>query len=68
MLTQLVACGLAVAGPEGISAAAKVSAGDAVAAVRERDDAEERVRASRIEIMRGYAETVHCRRRALLEY
>lgn len=68
VLTQLVACGLATAGPDGITAAAKASAGEAVAAVRERDEAEERVRASRIEIMRGYAETVHCRRRALLEY
>lgn len=68
VLTQLVACGLAKAGPDGITAAAKASAGEAVAAVRERDEAEERVRASRIEIMRGYAETVHCRRRALLEY
>lgn len=68
VLTQLVSCGLAVSGPEGVAAAVEVSAGEAVAAVRERDDAEERVRASRIEIMRGYAETVHCRRRALLEY
>ncbi|MCT2086646.1 RecQ family ATP-dependent DNA helicase [Microbacterium enclense] len=68
VLTQLVACGLAESGPEGISAASDAPAGDVVAAVRERDDAEERIRASRIEIMRGYAETVRCRRRALLEY
>lgn len=68
VLNQLVACELAVSGPEGVSAQAKVSAGDAVSAVRERDEAEERIRASRIEIMRGYAETTHCRRRALLEY
>lgn len=68
VLNQLVACELAVSGPDGVSALAKVSAGDAVSAVRERDEAEERIRASRIEIMRGYAETTHCRRRALLEY
>ncbi|MCC4249655.1 MULTISPECIES: RecQ family ATP-dependent DNA helicase [Microbacterium] len=68
VLTQLVACGLAVSGPHGVSTSSRASAGDAVAAVRERDDAEERIRASRIEIMRGYAETLQCRRRALLEY
>ncbi|MCG7418142.1 RecQ family ATP-dependent DNA helicase [Microbacterium sp. ACRRU] len=68
VLTQLVTCGLAVSGPDGVSPASKASAGDAVAAVRERDEAEERIRASRIEIMRGYSETVRCRRRALLEY
>jgi len=68
VLNQLVTCGFAVSGPDGVSAAKKASAGDAVAAVRERDEAEERIRASRIEIMRGYAETSHCRRRALLEY
>lgn len=68
VLNHLVACDLAVSGAEGVSILAKVSAGDAVSAVRERDEAEERIRASRIEIMRGYAETVHCRRRALLEY
>lgn len=68
VLTQLVASGLAVSGPEGILADTDATAGDAVAAVRERDAAEERIRASRIEIMRGYAETVRCRRRALLEY
>ncbi|WP_150958921.1 RecQ family ATP-dependent DNA helicase [Microbacterium testaceum] len=68
VLNQLVACELAVSGPDGVSARAKVSAGDAVSAVRERDEAEERIRASRIEIMRAYAETTHCRRRALLEY
>ena len=68
VLNQLVACELAVSGPDGVCAAAKVSAGEAVSAVRERDEAEERIRASRIEIMRGYAETTHCRRRALLEY
>jgi len=68
VLNQLVACELAVSGPDGVSARAKASAGDAVSAVRERDEAEERIRASRIEIMRGYAETTHCRRRALLEY
>lgn len=68
VLNQLVACELAVSGPDGVSARSKASAGDAVTAVRERDEAEERIRASRIEIMRGYAETTHCRRRALLEY
>ncbi|GEB44973.1 ATP-dependent DNA helicase RecQ [Microbacterium testaceum] len=68
VLNQLVACELAVSGPDGVSARSKVSAGDAVTAVRGRDEAEERIRASRIEIMRGYAETTHCRRRALLEY
>ncbi|KTS90735.1 hypothetical protein NS183_07655, partial [Microbacterium testaceum] len=55
VLNQLVASGLAVSGAEGVSVQKKVSAGDAVAAVRERDEAEERIRASRIEIMRGYA-------------
>ena len=68
VLNQLVACELAESGPDGVSARTKASAGDAVAAVRDRDEAEERIRASRIEIMRGYAETTHCRRRALLEY
>jgi ATP-dependent DNA helicase RecQ len=68
VLNQLVACGLAVSGAEGITVVEKVSAGDAVSAVRERDEAEERIRASRIAIMRGYAETTRCRRRALLEY
>ena len=68
VLTQLVASGLAVSRPDGISTDSESAAGDAVAAVRERDAAEERIRASRIEIMRGYAETVRCRRRALLEY
>lgn len=67
-LNHLVACELAVSGPDGISAVSDASAGEAVSAVRERDEAEERIRASRIEIMRGYAETTHCRRRALLEY
>ena len=68
VLNQLIACGLAASGPEGVSVVEKVAAGDAVSAVRERDEAEERIRASRIEIMRGYAETTQCRRRALLEY
>lgn len=68
VLNQLVACELAVSGPDGVAQLKSVSAGDAVAAVRDRDEAEERIRASRIEIMRGYAETSHCRRRALLEY
>lgn len=68
VLNQLVACDLAVSGADGVSVRKKVSAGDAVSAVRERDEAEERIRASRIAIMRGYAETTHCRRRALLEY
>lgn len=68
VLNQLVACDLAVSGADGVSVRKKVSAGDAVSAVRERDEAEERIRASRIEIMRGYAETSRCRRRALLEY
>ncbi len=68
MLNQLVACELAVSGPDGVCAVSTVSAGDAVSAVRARDEAEERIRASRIEIMRGYAETSRCRRRALLEY
>ena len=68
VLNQLVACGLAASGPDGVSAVSKASAGDVVSAVRERDEADERIRASRIEIMRGYAETSRCRRRALLEY
>lgn len=68
VLTQLVAAGLAASGPHGATAVSEASAGDAVAAVRERDEADERIRASRIDIMRGYAETTHCRRRALLEY
>ncbi|MFJ4038167.1 RecQ family ATP-dependent DNA helicase [Microbacterium sp. NPDC090007] len=68
VLNQFVVCGLAASGPDGVTVRQEVSAGDAVAAVRDRDEAEERIRASRIEIMRGYAETVHCRRRALLEY
>ncbi|MDQ1121582.1 RecQ family ATP-dependent DNA helicase [Microbacterium trichothecenolyticum] len=68
VLNQLIACGLAISGPDGVSAMSTASAGDAVSAVRERDEAEERIRASRIAIMRGYAETAHCRRRALLEY
>ncbi|MDQ1084495.1 ATP-dependent DNA helicase RecQ [Microbacterium proteolyticum] len=68
VLNQLVACGMAESGPDGISARTTASAGDAVSAVRARDEAEERIRASRIEIMRGYAETSRCRRRALLEY
>lgn len=68
VLTQLVASGLAASGPDGISTDSDAAAGDAVSAVRERDAAEERIRASRIEIMRGYAETARCRRRALLEY
>jgi len=68
VLNQLVTVGLAAAGADGVRAISSASAGDAVAAVRERDEADERIRASRIEIMRGYAETVHCRRRALLEY
>lgn len=68
VLNQLVACDLATSSAEGVTRVAKASAGEAVNAVRERDEAEERIRASRIEIMRGYAETVRCRRRALLEY
>lgn len=68
VLNQLVASDLAVSGADGVSVLKRVPAGDAVTAVRERDEAEERIRASRIEIMRGYAETTRCRRRALLEY
>lgn len=68
VLNQLVATGLAAAGADGVRAASDATAGDAVTTVRERDEADERIRTSRIEIMRAYAETVHCRRRALLEY
>lgn len=53
---------------DGARARPGVDAREAVAAALERAHDRERIDASRIEMLRSYAETRRCRRRALLEY
>jgi ATP-dependent DNA helicase RecQ len=56
-------------GPGGeVTVTGEVSAGEAAAAVEEAEQARKDVDASRLEMMRGYAETRTCRRRFLLTY
>ena len=68
VLGSLVAVGAAASDATGFSAAAGRTPAAVAAAVREHEDAQKRIRESRIAIMRGYAEAVRCRRVALLEY
>jgi ATP-dependent DNA helicase RecQ len=68
VLNALVTAGFATTARDGYSAVGEPPVQDVVAAVREGEDSQHRIRESRIAIMRAYAETTGCRRRALLEY
>ncbi|KJQ52500.1 RecQ family ATP-dependent DNA helicase [Microbacterium sp. SA39] len=68
ILGSLVAVGAATSTAKGFAAVAGRTRDEVVADVREEDDAQQRIRESRIAVMRGYAESVRCRRIALLDY
>lgn len=68
VLGSLVAVGAAASTAQGFSAVGRRTPATIVKAVRDHEDAQRRIRESRIAIMRGYAEAVRCRRIALLEY
>jgi ATP-dependent DNA helicase RecQ len=68
ILGGIVAAGAATADSRGYRTVRGRSEEAVVDAVREGEEAQRRIRESRIAIMRGYAETTGCRRRALLEY
>ncbi|RWZ51560.1 RecQ family ATP-dependent DNA helicase [Labedella phragmitis] len=68
ILNGIVTAGAATAEPRGFLPVKPRRVEDVVEAVREGEEAQRRIRESRIAIMRGYAETTGCRRRALLEY
>lgn len=68
ILGSLVAIGAATSTAKGFAAAKGRTRDEVVEAVREEDDAQRRIRESRIAVMRGYAEAVRCRRIALLDY
>lgn len=68
VLGSLVEIGAAASAAQGFTAADRRTPAAIVTAVREHEEAQRRIRESRIAIMRGYAEAVRCRRIALLEY
>lgn len=68
ILGSLVTIGASTSTAKGFAAAKGRTREEVVDAVREEDDAQRRIRESRIAVMRGYAEAVRCRRIALLDY
>ncbi len=68
VLNAIVTAGFAATNSRGYAAVGEPPVGDVVEAVQEGEEAQQRIRESRIAIMRAYAETTGCRRRTLLEY
>jgi ATP-dependent DNA helicase RecQ len=68
VLGAIVAAGAATSTARGFQAVGDRTRDQVVEAVREHEDAQQRIRESRIAVMRSYAEAVRCRRIALLEY
>jgi ATP-dependent DNA helicase RecQ len=68
ILDAVTTAGHARATSKGFVASSRARARTVANAVHEQDEAQRRIRESRISIMRGYAETTGCRRRPLLEY
>lgn len=68
ILGSLVAVGVADASAGGFAVVHGRADADVIEMVREHEDAQRRIRESRIAVMRGYAEAARCRRIALLEY
>ncbi|OMH29352.1 recombinase RecQ [Tersicoccus phoenicis] len=68
VLNLLEHSGSVVAGRRGARAAAGRSAPDAVARAQAEEETRRRIDESRVEMMRGYAETDSCRRQWLLNY
>ncbi len=68
ILGGLVAVGAATSEAKGFAAAAGYDGVDVVDAVGAHEEAQRRIRESRIAVMRSYAEAVRCRRIALLDY
>ncbi|WP_166426772.1 RecQ family ATP-dependent DNA helicase [Labedella populi] len=68
ILNGIVSAGAATADSQGYRAVRGRTEEAVVDAVREGEEAQRRIRESRIAIMRGYAETTGCRRHAVLEY
>jgi ATP-dependent DNA helicase RecQ len=68
LLTLLGDTGAVRVGRAGVTLRRGISPEDAVAAAMERSEERERIDTSRIEMLRGYAETRRCRRQVLLGY
>ncbi|WP_228479550.1 RecQ family ATP-dependent DNA helicase [Microbacterium atlanticum] len=68
LVNLLVEGGVVRVGRRGAVAAASVPASEAAALAAEASERRERIEQSRLEVMRRYAETRDCRRRALLRY
>ncbi|GER24245.1 ATP-dependent DNA helicase RecQ [Zafaria cholistanensis] len=64
----LESAGIAASGPAGISVDASIKVSDAVRRAVETAESRARIERSRIDMMRGYAETDGCRRQYLLGY
>jgi ATP-dependent DNA helicase RecQ len=64
----LESAGIAASGPDGISVDASIKVPDAVSRAVETAESRARIERSRIDMMRGYAETGGCRRQYLLGY
>jgi ATP-dependent DNA helicase RecQ len=68
LLNLLVQAAAVRSSPAGYRADAALSASEAASAAVQASEARQRIDQSRIEMMRGYAETFDCRRRFLLGY
>ncbi|MGW9586573.1 RecQ family ATP-dependent DNA helicase [Microbacterium sp. NPDC055455] len=68
LINLLVEGGVVRVGRRGAVAAASVSSSEAAARAAEASERRERIEQSRLDVMRRYAETRDCRRRALLRY
>ncbi len=68
ILGALVDVGAAEATSRGFSGVGGRRPKEVAQAVRDHEDAQQRIRESRIVVMRGYAEATRCRRVALLDY
>src|SRR5205085_5270393 len=69
VVARLEALGLADVAPDGsVTAAGEVEPGDIVSQVVVAQERRRRLASSRVEMLRGYAETSGCRRRYLLNY
>ncbi|MFS0852951.1 RecQ family ATP-dependent DNA helicase [Microbacterium sp. 179-I 3D4 NHS] len=68
VLGAIVAAGAATSTAKGFQALDGRHRDEVIEAVRAHEDAQQRIRESRIAVMRSYAEAVRCRRIALLEY
>ncbi|MFS0911080.1 RecQ family ATP-dependent DNA helicase [Microbacterium sp. 179-I 3D2 NHS] len=68
VLGVLVTIGAATSTTKGFAGVGDRARDEVVEAVRDEEEAQRRIRESRIAVMRGYAEAVRCRRIALLDY